>query len=199
MIKKTPKIEDKKEINVEPLKIEEIKVHIKGLTPLLMEKMSDKISQSLIDKMQGKGGDKNKIKDFGAEVEDKIHRTESGKVGIPAIAFKKAMVESAPYLESANKKLINSVIVVGDIIQIKYSGDMVVHKTMGRDSGMNKSPRPIWRPMFNDWSCELLIRYNSSLITSDMIVNLLKLAGFHIGVLGWRPSCGGSFGTFTIA
>lgn len=188
----------KKEVKIEPIKIGEFKVKIIGLSPILMERMSDKIAQELKDRMEGKGKDKTKIKDFEGEVEEKIHRTSDGKVGFPAIGFKKALVASAPYMDGMNMKLAKSIVVVGDIIPIDFK-KQVINKTIGRDSGRNRAPRPIWRPEFRDWSCELKVRYNSSLITVEQIVGLFKLAGFHIGVGGWTPQHDGSYGTFTVA
>lgn len=189
---------EKKEIKIEPIKIGEFKVKIIGQTSLLMERMSERTTQELKDRMEGKGKDKNKVKDFESEVEEKIHRTSDGKVGFPAVGFKKALVAAAPYMDGMNMKLAKSIVVVGDIIPIKFK-TQVTNKTIGRDSGRNRAPRPIWRPEFQDWSCELNVRYNSSLITVEQIVGLLKLAGFHIGVGGWTPQHDGSYGTFTVA
>jgi len=191
-------VKEKKEVQVDPIKIGEFKIKIKGLTPLLMEKMSEKTAQELKDRMEGKGKDKKKIKDFENEVEDKIHRTADGKVGFPAIGFKKAIVGAAPYMDGMNMKLAKSIVVYGDIVPITFK-KQVINKTIGRDSGRNRAPRPIWRPEFQDWNCELKVRYNSSLITAEQIVGLFKLAGFHIGVGGWTPQHDGSYGTFTIA
>lgn len=189
--------EHKKEIKIDPIKIGEMKVEIIGTSPLLMEKMSDEVAQGLTDIMEGKGRDKKKIRDFGNEVESKIHRTSDGKVGFPTSGFKKALVESAPYMDGMNKKLANSIIIVGFITPISFK-EQVVNKVIGRDSGRNRSPRPIWRPEFRDWSCELKVRYNSALITPEQIIGLFKLAGFHIGVGGWTPQHSGQFGMFTI-
>ena len=189
----------KKQVKVEakPIDIQSIRIGVKGTASLLMSKMSDKVKDNLTSLMQGKGRDKNTIKDFEEEMREKIHYTSDGKVGFPAIAFKNAMVESAPYLDGMDKKLARSIIVVGDIIPLKYK-TQTINQAMGRDSGMRRSPRPIWRPEFHDWSCDLFIRYNASLITADQIVNLLKLAGFHIGVGSWTPQHNGNHGTFDI-
>lgn len=186
-----------KEVNTEPIQIGEMKIRIVGTTPLLMSRMSNEIAQELINVMEGKGRDKKKVRDFEGEIETKIHKTEDGKVGFPACGFKKSLVASAPYMNGMNMKLANSIVVVGEIIPIDFR-EQTINKTMGRDSGRNRSPRPIWRPEFRDWSCELKIRFNSSLITPNQIVGLLKLAGFHIGIGEWTPQHSGQFGMFTI-
>jgi hypothetical protein len=188
-----------KTIDVEPIKITEMKVLVVGTTPLLMEKMSDEVANGLRDKMEGKGKDKKTVRNFEEEVKDKIHYTSEGKVGFPTSGFKKAIVEAAPYMSGMDKKLARSIIVLGDgeMAEIKFK-KQTINKAMGRDSGINRAPRPIWRPEFQGWSTTLTIRFNSKMITEDQIVNLLKLAWFHIGIGGWRPQCGGNHGTFTV-
>lgn len=174
-----------------------MKVTVVGISPLLMERMSEEIAGGLINIMEGRGKDKKRIKDFGKEVESKIHRTNDGKVGFPTIGFKKALVSSAPYMDGMNMKLANSIVIVGDIASIKYKSQSI-NKVIGRDSGRNRSPRPIWRPEFRDWTCELKVRYNSLLIRPEQIIGLFKLAGFHIGIGGWTPQHSGQYGMFTI-
>ena len=92
------KTEDK-EIVINPLLIATMKAKIVGITPILLNKMSDKEKQSMLDKQMGKGAEKNKIRNPQQEVEDKIHHLSNGTVGIPIIAIKKSMVEAAPLLE----------------------------------------------------------------------------------------------------
>ena len=193
------KIEKKQEITISPIEVATTELKIVGLSSLLMEKMSEKIEQEMINKMQGQGKEKKQIKNFEAEVKEKIWYTDDGKVGFPASGFKKAMVSSAPYLEGMDmKKAKGSFIVMGNIIPIKFK-EQTINKAVGKDSGIKKSPRPIWRPEFREWSCVLPIRYNAGQITINQIVELAKLAGFHIGVGGWTPQHNGSYGTFTVA
>lgn len=186
------------EVVITPIKITEMNIGIMGTTPLLMEKMSDKVIESLTNIMEGKGKEKKPNRNFEQEVKDKIHYTADGKVGFPASGFKKAIVEAAPYMADMDKKLARSIVVIGDMIEIKFK-QQVTNKAMGRDSGIRRAPRPIWRPEFKGWSCTLKVRFNNSQITADQVVNLIKLAGFHIGVGGWTPQHSGSYGMFTVA
>ena len=187
-----------KQVSIEPIKVVEMDIMLTGTTPLLMERMSEKVQQSLINTMEGKGKEKKQNRDFQAEVGEKIHRTEDGKPGFPASGFKKAIVEAAVYMDGMDKKLAKSIVIVGNVVPVTYK-KMITNKAMGRDSGIRRAPRPIWRPEFTDWGCKLRVRFNSSLITPDQVVNLFKLGGFHIGIGGWRPQCSGSYGTFTVA
>lgn len=192
----------KVEIKIKPIEVRTMNLKIVGTTPMLQEKMSEKIREQLKNLVTGKGKEKNKNRDLELEVKEKIHKDSKGNIGFPASGFKKAMVEAAPYLDGMDKKKAKgSFFIIGnlenDLVAIK-SKKYVINKAVGRDSGINRAPREIWRPEFRDWSCVLNIRYNSMQISPEAIVELAKLAGFHIGVGSWNPQHGGSFGTFTI-
>jgi hypothetical protein len=190
-----------KKVPMDPLLIATMKVKIVGITPLLLNRLSDKEKQSMLDKQMGKGSEKNKIRDPKQEVEDKIHKLSGDKVGIPIVSLKKSMVEAAPYLD-VDKKLIRGSLFIlpeeNNLIPISYK-KMVVNEAITRDSGINRTPRTTFRPEFRDWSCEFTVKYNAKQITPEQILGLLKLSGFHIGVGSWRPQCDGTYGQFTPA
>lgn len=189
----------KVQIQVAPIKIATMNLKIVGETSMLQEKMSDKIREQLKNMVEGKGKEKNKTRDLAEEVKDKIHKNSKGEVCFPTSGFKKAMVEAAPYLDGTDKKLAKgSFFIIGELAPIKYK-KQVVNKAIGRDSGINRAPREIWRPEFQDWSCVLTIKYNEQKITPQQIVELAKLAGFHIGVGSWTPQHGGQYGMFNVA
>lgn len=197
------KLENKKvQIPIKPIEIANISVGLVGSTSLLMEKMSEEIREQLKNIVTGKGKEKKKNRDLDAEVEHKIHKDVNGNIGFPAGGFKKAMVEVAPYLDGMDKKLCKGSFFVigdlpGDLVSIKYK-KKVTNKAVGRDSGINRAPREIWRPEFQGWSCVLNIKYNAGQITPEQIVELAKLAGFHIGVGSWTPQHSGSYGMFEV-
>ena len=185
------------EVVTSPIQVATMSLNIRGDTPLLMERFSDSTRTQLLERVTGKGKEKKKNRDMDAEVREKIHLTEDGKPGFPAAAFKRAMVEAAVYVNGMDKKRAKgSFFIMGNIIPI-HAKRMVVNKVLGRDSGINRAPREIWRPEFQNWTTKLLIRFNASQITPSNIVELAKLAGFHIGVGGWRPQCSGSYGMFS--
>ena len=199
--KKTEEKTEAKEIVINPLLIASMKAKIVGISPILLNKMSDKDKQTMLDKQMGKGAEKNKIRNPTQEVEDKIHRMENGEVGIPIVAIKKSMVEAAPLLEMEKKLVRGSLFIIadeGNLVPLKYK-KMVVNEAITRDSGISRTPRTTFRPEFRDWSCEFNIKYNAKQVTPEQILNLLKVAGFHIGLGSWRPLTDGSFGTFTVA
>jgi hypothetical protein len=188
----------KLQIGIAPIKIATMQLKIIGETSLLQEKMAERIREQLKNIVTGKGKEKNKNRDLEREVEEKIHKNAKGEVCFPTSGFKKAMVEAAPYLDGCDKKKAKgSFFIMGELTPIKYK-KQVTNKAVGRDSGINRAPREIWRPEFQEWNTTLTIRYNEQQITPQQIVELAKLAGFHIGVGSWTPQHGGQYGMFTV-
>jgi hypothetical protein len=176
-----------------------MKIKIKSVdgSSYMPERMPMEIAEA-IDKKKSNKMVKEDKRAEEEKIEDKIHYTEDGKVGIPAIAFHKGMIEVAPYIDGLDKKLVTgSIRVLGGIIPIKYS-KQTVNKTWGRQSGISKAPRLIIRPEFHDWSCVLEVMYNASNISSEQILNLLNWAGFQDGIGGWRPQCKGNYGQYEV-
>lgn len=198
---KTKVIQKETEVVVDPILIATMRTKIIGQTSILLNKMSDKDKNMMLDKQKGLGVEKNKIRNPEEEVENKIHKLPNGKVGIPIYAIKMAMIESAPILDMYKKDVRGGLFIIGeenDLVELKYKS-MVVNEAITKDSGISKAPRTTFRPEFKDWSCEFTIKYNAKQITPSQIMNLLKVAGFHIGLGSWRPMTSGSHGTFTVA
>lgn len=191
------------DIQVTPINLQSLTLNLRAMSgsTLLMNKYSDKERDLMTKKQTGQTTEKKKIRNLDEEVEAKKHKTSDGEIGFPAAGFKAAFVEAAPYMEGMDKKLASSIQIMGGIIPLKYKKEQV-NKAVTTDSGMSKAPRETWRPEFVDWSVELNIQYNASQITAQQIVELAKLAGFHIGVGAWRPytkkSNGGNHGMFTV-
>lgn len=187
-------------VTISPIKVSTFKLKIRGMSNLLMNKFSDEAKKGLLDKQAGKSTERAKRtkERIAKEVENCIHRTPDGKVGFPASGFKKAMVEAATgkLLQGMNGKLAKgSFFIIGNLVPIKFK-KQIVNEAVGR-IGRN-IPMVVFRPEFEDWSAELLIKYNDSQITVQQIVALANLAGFHIGVGDWRPQKSGSYGMFQV-
>lgn len=196
---KKPTNETKK-VTIEPIQLATMTLKIVSLpnSTLLMNKMSDSARNQMIARTLGHSTEKTKVRDLEKEAEDRIHRDENGKIAMPTDAFKKAMVEVAPYLNDMDKKRAKgSFQILGNYTPLKFK-KQTINKSVTRDSGITKAPRETWRPEFIDWSCELLIQYNAQQITPLQIIELTKLAGFHIGIGAWRPQCSGSHGLFSV-
>jgi hypothetical protein len=201
-LKKVEAKEQKVEIVLEPLNVGLLKVKIKGQTPLILENWSIKTRQQMAEKHKGEQtGVSLSARDPEAEAKEKLYLTSKGKYAFPASGLKKAMVSACT---STNKKITKTFLIQaihvlgteGNLVEFTSPGYRV-QEDIGR-VGPSKTPRPIWRPVFDEWNATFLIRYNKNIIAPSQIVNMLNLAGFAVGLCGWRVEKSGSFGMFSV-
>ena len=189
-------------ITMDRLNIGTMKVKIQGKTPLILENWDVKTRQQMAEKHTGAQTEIiQHSRNPEEEAKAKLYLTSKGKYAFPASGLKKSMISACT---STNKKirktfLVQAMHVVGtegNLVEFQSPGYRV-QEDIGR-VGIGKQPRPIWRPVFDEWSATFLIRYNKDIITPSVIVNMLNLAGFAVGLCGWRVEKSGSFGMFEV-
>jgi len=187
-------------ISIKQLNIATIKVKVIGDTPYMPEPMDMAVLDRYDKKKSKQSYDKDDISE-NDKVKEKYYYTDDGKKGIPARAFYNAMIRASNYLfdkkDGGMRNIKEGVVILGDIIELNYSKETVLEH-WGRTSGQSKAPRKILRNAFYDWSCELVIRYNESHLSSEQLFNILNWAGFHIGVGAFRKEKTGNFGLFRV-
>lgn len=188
---------------LKPVDIKHMDIPVEGVSPLLIHKFSDEAMQAIKDKHAGNVIVKNKNLTLEEKIRRCIHKMDDGTIGFPVSGFHKGMVECAPYLQNVSKKLVKGAVkIIGDknspLMTIKY-------KKMTPQE--DHAPLPMVagnitaRPRFDGWNCKLHVQFNASQISAEQIVNLLNLAGFHMGLGDWRPSSpksAGSYGMYKV-
>jgi len=187
-------------IVVPKLKLNIIKVGLRGTTPLLMDKFPDETRAQILDKQIGLTKGSKQLRDMDKEYVNAIHYINDGlKVGFPAQAFKSGMIESTSFVGSRDfsKKLLKGIQIINsegnDLIPISY--DIVGKlKHYPKDSNTKISP------MFENWKCELIIQYDANNISPQDIITLLNYSGFYYGIGIWSPraKCGGKYGMYEV-
>lgn len=187
--------EEKAQVKVilQPLNIQTLQIKIKGVTPLLMDKMPDTVKQAILEKQAGVSkGNKKMVRDVKKETQDAVHATSTNQIGFPSYGFKKALMECTSYV---GDKMFSKKMVAG-AVQIVDTQDGLVPITYGKMDVLEHSinGQTKFSPQFHDWSCVLKLKYEANTITPTDIVNLVNYAGFYIGLGAWRPKCrdGGS-------
>ncbi len=119
---------------------------------------------------------------------------EKGRDCIRADAFKSAMVYAARFSagELPMTVLKGAFFVLGELLPLKFKKCLNREDFPPLPSG---GTEPRYRPEYHDWSVALPIEYNANVISPAQILNLLNLAGFHVGVAEWRPCSKKSTGT----
>ena len=81
---------------IDRIAVETVAVPIRGTTPLIVHRFSEKAKRQMLDNMQGRKSPKAP-KDPQAEYEAAFYRLDGDRYGLPAVAFKSATV-AAPVL-----------------------------------------------------------------------------------------------------
>jgi hypothetical protein len=185
---------------------------IRGDAPLVMNKFSEKMKQ-ILHKQHEEGstarkGKKKEPKDFQALYEQAFHRSPEGWVGIPASAFRSALVSACRTVGFHMTKAKLAAFVMADgyeddgtpLVKIT-KGEPSYHEAIVRNqTGVpDVRPRPMWAP---GWEAEVRIRFDADMFTLADVANLMMRVGAQVGILEGRPdsknSTGQGWGTFEL-
>ena len=178
---------------------------VKGLSPLISHKWSEKAKKEMRDKQTKKKLAPKQAKDPKAEFESSLYLLSNGThpkgpYGFPAVAFKAAAVRAAKQVDGMNMTDARGLFYIepddGDLVRIDSPKPPVMREDMVRLNGKSADIR--YRGAFIDWSVLLNVRYNADVISQEQLLNLFELAGFSCGIGEWRMEKGGTFGTFTL-
>lgn len=179
--------------------IQTIKVGIKGLTPLIYNKWSEKAIKMIQDKQAKKANKGREAREPEKEYEASFYYNSKKEIAFPANSIKQSMVGASRSVEGVTMTLLRgAVFVVGDeqgLVPVQYK-----LKQMRTDMvrvGMGVADIR-YRGEVVDWSMDLEIKFNADVLSAEQTINLLNIAGFAQGIGEWRPEKNGDHGTFTV-
>jgi hypothetical protein len=187
-------------------------VPIRGTAPYVQHKFSEKARRAITDKQKAgavaKKGTKKDPRDFDAEYKAAMHVSTDGWHGIPAPAFRNAMISACRTVGFKMTIGKLSVFVEPDgfddegtpLVKIT-EGKPEPHEAYGRiNNGMGTTV--MVRPMWKKWAAVVTIKFDADQFSSADVANLMARAGGQVGVGEGRPdskmSCGMGWGTFEI-
>lgn len=214
-------------VEIRPIEIKRVPVHIEGDTSLIMHAWSVKAKQMMLDAQMGKAKGKQKPKKSPAEdfiesmywlegkptITDAMSEEEKAaafaaaiengaRFGFPVTAFKQAAISAAYRMGWSKDKvsLRGAFFIESDddgMIEIK-SDVPVMREDMVR-IGMGTADIR-YRGQFDHWSADLVISYNANgPYDLDSIINIINAGGYVCGVGEWRPEKDGQYGQFHVA
>ena len=205
--------EKKEEVVLKPIKINEVEITIKGLSPLIVNNFSEKSKRQILEAQMKKPKEKelrNPIEDgiracywltpmpeeFTQEAFDKALK-EGARFGFPAKGIKASIVSGAYRNDCTPDKvsLQGAFYIEDEIIEIKYK-NLVIRNDYVRIAHGGTDVR--FRPEFDDWEMTFKMRYNENRYSLEEIMNFINLGGFSCGLGEMRVEKGGNFGTYEI-
>lgn len=209
-------------IEVKPVEIATMNVRIRGTSPLIVHKWSEKAKKEILDKQtkatKTKGKDaKNPVADFIASAywltpeptegtQEAFEKAvqNGARWGFPVTAIKQAAIMSASRndIDVKTTTLRGSFFIAGEgpdmLAEIKGCAPEM-REDMVRVGGISKTADIRYRAMFTNWYMDLQIQYNKNgTITPEQIVNLINLGGFTCGIGEWRPEKDGAYGMYQV-
>ncbi len=200
-------------LTIAPPNILTASFRIKGTAPLVMNKFSQKAKQGMKRTQEagstGKKGKKREGKDFKAMYEGSKHISTQGWCGIPASAFRSAMVSACKLCGYAMTRAKLSIFIEADgfdaddhspLVKItkgkpKYFESVV--RIQGTTCDIHA--RALWEP---GWEAVVRISYDADQFTLSDVANLLSRVGKQNGILEGRPvsktSAGCGWGLFDV-
>lgn len=185
---------------------------IAGTAPLVMNKFSNKARRQIMDTQaagsQARSKKQREAKDFDAVCDDAVHYSSEGWVGIPASAFRAAMISACRLVGFKMTLAKLSVFIKADgydrddgtplVRLIADDYERVDHPVRNATGVVDIRSRPMWRK----WKAVVTVSWDGDQFDLKDIANLLMRVGAQVGLLEGRPdsraSAGMGWGTFEL-
>jgi hypothetical protein len=201
-------------VTIRPANIVSITVRVSGRAPYLQAAFSEKARHTMTEKMiqpknERRGKSARPPRNFDEDFEQAQHKAVGGWSGIPASAFRTAMIDACRTVDLPMTRAKMSVFVVADGFDVRDGQPLIrlqsaqgperTEMAVRNDTGVaDIRVRPMWR----EWWADVTIEFDADMITAESVVNLLDRAGKQVGIGEGRPfskkSCGMGWGTFTV-
>lgn len=182
-----------------------------GTAPYVQLKFSEKSKLQMMEKhqkgQQGKKGIKKEVRNFDNDYKQAMHISTEGWHGIPASAFRNAMISACRLVGFKMTQAKLAVFVVPDgidktdgtpLVKIKGMPEKAIHNVRNATGVADLRVRAMWRV----WSVVLKIQYDNDLFSAVDITNLLARVGIQVGIGEGRPdgknSAGMGWGLFRL-
>lgn len=191
------------EIVLERIERRIVVLDIVGVSPLIPHNWSEKARRMMRQAQSGldvKPAREPKV--ARDEAEASLYRLPDGRPGMPATAFKAAIVGAVRLFQGVTMVQAKSAVFVrgaGPDQLVAVEGEMEMREDMPRNANGNVDLR--YRYAFWPWSAALEVEYLPSMMGEASVVALVDAAGGG-GVGDWRPSAPkshtGTFGRFEV-
>lgn len=191
-----PKKTEATKVELPTINVKRIAVRVVGKTPLITHAWSEKAMKQMRDKQQKRAKMAKEAKDPVADFEGAKYKDAKGRDCVRAAFFKNAIVSACRFAEDLKMTVIRGALFVeGDLLPINFENCVMREDTVR--VGMGTADLR-YRPEYQGWSVDLVLEYNANVLTSEQVLNLVRLAGFSVGICEWRPEKNGDFGRFDI-
>src|SRR3990172_11060208 len=194
---------EQKIITITAPNMAEAEFMIEGTSPYVQLRFSEKAGKSMKDKMaagsQAKKGIKREPRDFDYDYKQAFYRPSKGGYGIPASAFRSAMIHACRIVDFQMIRAKLAVFIEADdideidgtpLVTILGTPERVEHYVRNKTGVVDIRVRGMWR----EWKTKPRIKYDVDMFSLSDISNLLLRAGMQVGIGEGRPGSKNSAG-----
>jgi len=198
-------------VSISAPRIETASFRLIGTSPLVQARFSAKAKQAMMDKMAAGSTSKGKkirdARNFDQDCRDAMHVGVDGRAGVPAGAFRNAMISACRLVGFKMTLAKLSVFVEADtfdavdgvpLVHLNGNWERIDMHTRNATGVVDIRVRPMWR----EWWIDLRVQFDAEQFTLTDVSNLLMRAGVQVGIGEGRhdskSSTGLGFGCFRI-
>ena len=188
-------------VTLEEMQQSVLTTKIRGVSPFIQHKWSEKAVQMMKDKHAGVRVKNREIRDPEQEFRDAAYVCEDVRFGFTAGGIKACLIGAAHKDIGLEKTLLRkSLFIIPDdpinnLIALETDDPLMREDTVRVGAG---STDLRYRPEFRNWSMILNFEFDAQALTQPTILNLVQRAGFGVGLGEWRPEKGGEYGRFEV-
>ncbi len=192
--------------------IQTAQILIEGVSPLVQNKFSAKAKAKMMATMAAgstaRGKKEREPRNYDDDFLQAQHISEDGWAGLPAPAFRSAMISACRLVGFQMTKAKLSIFVKHDGIDREdgtplvrlNAGEPERHEALVRMNGTSTDIRI--RPMWRQWGAAVMVSWDADQFTLNDVVNLMDRAGQQVGIGEGRPdsktSTGMGWGMFRV-
>lgn len=186
-----------------------IQVGLRGISPMLMNPMTDETINQLIT---GVRPQLNKDRKFEDVARERIYLDDNGRMGVPTMNLIAALKHAGRSVKNG-KKAISTATSTTLFSFCEFPTEFIPFDGLDEDghlpwrvdkrrgvmkNGASSVAVGILRPKFDSWSLTVEVVLNEKLVTQDTLRRLFEEAGTNAGLGDFRPQKGGPFGRFQV-
>lgn len=195
--------EPKQTVRVTRPRLTTATINIYGIDPYVQHAFSEKQRKQMEETQrqgqQARGKRQRQPKDFEAVYEAAKHKSKEGWCGIPAPAFRNAMISACRLIGFKMTHAKLSVFVEADGIDandgtplVRIQGEPRIHQAPVRNETGVADIR--WRPMWEEWKAAVRVTWDEDQFSATDVMNLMLRAGLQVGIGEGRPDSPNSNG-----
>ena len=200
-------------VTIKEPNIQTAEIEIQSISPLVQNKFSAKAKAKMMETMAAgstaKGKKEREPRDYDDDFLQAQHISEDGWRGLPAPAFRSAMISACRLVGFQMTKAKLSIFVRHDGIDREdgtplvklIAGEPERHEALVRMNGGMSTDIRI-RPMWRQWGAKVMVSWDADQFTLSDVLNLMDRAGQQVGIGEGRPdsktSTGMGWGQFRV-